>query len=372
MTSADEPFTLQVLSSQGEVIYSARLGSASSATPSKLTREQLALYVGWTMGTLCSDRPSGSSMSIVDPLRTEQELPLEDHKQIEIVRLGQLLDALALNVSSADLRSGLSVNAGGAADMAQFLADTAALNVRILEVMAMEPQPEIQFAYELGQNLWKTGNPQGDVPPEAALAWALSRSRISSVQGSLAAMSVHFPPHAAAVVAASMGRWSEFAEVILKGGQSDKSNLVETMHTYLRRQTGFWLTLLTGTDTTAGLRGSVKVSRRVLQRYGPLLLSTAAVLAVILYVIVTYTSGITKVVTFIVAVGASLGISAKSAGSLIGTLISRELKQPIFRQGEEEAMVWAITTLPPIPISRLARWRLRRRGVEPASGIGQV
>jgi hypothetical protein len=169
-----------------------------------------------------------------------------------------------------------------------------------------------------------------------------------------------------------MGRWSEFAEVVLIGQAGRTEDYAESMLSYLEPQVHLWLTLLAGIDTTAGLRGSVKVSRKVLRRYGPVLLVTAAVLGAVLYLTTAYANGVVKVVASIVAVGASLGISAKGIGSVIGTLISRELKQPIFHQGEEEAMVWAITTLPRVRLSPFAVWRLRRVGVEETSGLGHL
>jgi len=51
--------------------------------------------------------------------------------------------------------------------------------------------------------------------------------------------------------------------------------------------------------------------------------------------------------------------------------VTRELKQPIFRQGEEEAMVWAITTLAPVVLPAPAVWKLRHREVEPTASIGR-
>jgi hypothetical protein len=359
MVSADESLTLQVLSSQGEIIYSARLGTAPSTRPLELTREQLALYAGWTMGVICSDLPTAAPSG---PLLTMQELPQAERKNLELVRLSHLLHALHLDVKPESLLAELS-GGGEKTDDAGFMAGVSQLNGRILAVMAMG-RPEIEVAYQLGQNLWKTGYPRTDISLEQALAEALSRARITSIRESLATLSAHFPPHATAVVAASMGRWSEFAGVVLHESGDDKSNIASTVREYLARQANIWLLLLTGTDTTAGLRRSVAVSRQVFRRYGLLLLCTAAILGAILYLTVTYTSGITKVVTPIVAVGASIGISAKSVGSVIGTLVSRELKQPIFHQGEEEAMVGAITTLPPVALSRMKVWKLRRRGVE--------
>ena len=368
----DEPFTLQVLSAQGEVIYSARLGATAQDTQLDVTPEQLALCAGWTMGVLCSDLPPAAP---ADRLRTIQELPPAQRRVIEFGRLSRLLEALDIGEVLTDSEIGKEAGVAGDPD---FISKADVLNTKILQAIAADPRRETALAYQLGQSIWKTGFPPadtaahlpGDDAARAALLRGLARSRISKIQGSLAALSTRFPPHAAAVVAGSMGRWSDFAEIVLGNPHSGAVDQAKVMRTYLLRQTDVWLIFLAGVDTTAGLRGSVRVSRKVLRRYGPLLLGTAAILGAVLYVTATYASGVTKVVAPIVAVGASLGISARGIGSVIGTLVSRELKQPIFRQGEEEAMVWAITTLPPVSLPAHAKWKLRRTGVEPPASLG--
>jgi hypothetical protein len=83
----------------------------------------------------------------------------------------------------------------------------------------------------------------------------------------------------------------------------------------------------------------------VLRDNGLVLVIPAMLLAVALYLIFTYTSGVATVLTAIAAIAGSLGISARGIGALFGTLFIRDADNPVFRQGEEDAMVSDITTI---------------------------
>jgi hypothetical protein len=83
----------------------------------------------------------------------------------------------------------------------------------------------------------------------------------------------------------------------------------------------------------------------VLRDNGLVLVIPAMLLAVALYLIFTYTSGVATVLTAIAAIAGSLGISARGIGALFGTLSIRDADNPVFRQGEEDAMVSDITTI---------------------------
>src|SRR5258708_14846006 len=95
--------------------------------------------------------------------------------------------------------------------------------------------------------------------PAPALARQLARGRVSNLQEELAILSTQFPPHAAAIVAASLGRWSELAAVTVnttmtrlkKGDRSDV--VAESMSEYLLRQSDLWLMVFTGARSPSGL-----------------------------------------------------------------------------------------------------------------------
>ena len=86
------------------------------------------------------------------------------------------------------------------------------LNLDILCALAATLQ-ESQLAYELGRSLRDTANPPDQHPPELTLSRVFARDRIATLQGWLAELSSELAPPAAVVVAASLGRWSEFAAV---------------------------------------------------------------------------------------------------------------------------------------------------------------
>jgi hypothetical protein len=247
------------------------------------------------------------------------------------------------------------------------------LNLDILCALAATRQ-ETLLAYELGRSLRDTVN-----PPASALSRVFDRDRIATIQGWLAELSSELPPRAAAVVAASLGRWSEFATV------AASTQAAGTMDKYLLRQGDLWLMLLTGARSTSGLlspegyvaagrlalRRSAVIIRGILRHYWPALLVGAAALAAVLYLAITYLGGAAKVWTSIVAIAGSLGITARAVASTIARL-SAEAERPVFAAAEEDAMAWAITTMPPARLRPRQVRQLRRAGIAPSSSLGRV
>ena len=196
-----------------------------------------------------------------------------------------------------------------------------------------------------------------------ALSKVFDRDRIATLQGWLAELSSDLPPHAdlssglpaqaAAVVAASLGRWSELAAVTAHTTRArlkdrGRTEVAKTMYEYLLRQGDLWLGLLTGARSTSGLlspdgyvaagelalRRSAAIIRRILQRYWPALLVGAVALGGILYLAVTYLGGAAKVWTSIAAIAGSLGITARAIASASARLAA-EAERPIFAMAEE-------------------------------------
>ena len=358
--------------------------AASAASP---TAEQLALEAGWTMAVLygkIKPIPTGE----VPGLPTANELQPADRRKLESARLGHLLRRLAAmpRFAGSSLPTKVPAPDGDEEAWEQALRK---LNLDILCALAATRQ-ETQLAYELGRSLRDTANPQDQHPPNLTRSRVFARDRIATLQGWLSELSSAFPPQTAAVVAASLGRWGEFAMITagtssaqLKSG--GRIELAETMYQYLLRQGDLWLMLLTGAYSTFGLLSpdgyvaagelaltrSATIIRRVLKHYWAALLVAAIALGAILYLAVTYLGGAAKVWTSITAIAGSLGITAQAVASTTARLAA-EAERPVFAMAEEDVMAWAITTMPPLRLNRSSVRQLRKAGIAPTSSLGRI
>jgi len=355
-----------------------------------LTTIQLALHAGWTMAVLygnLQDQPA-----TIPELRTINELQPQQRRELELTRLHYLLQQLTSipAIGSANLMAKVP----GSATDDQFNVKLSDLHLTILETLTAGP-PDTLLAYQLGRSLRDTANPplgqaQGGKPPAPALEQQLRRDRIAKLQEWLATLGRQLPAHAAAVVATSLGRWSEFAAVALGTNShlksSDRTDVEAAICTYLLPQGDTWLMLLIGARSTAGLlspeayvaaaeealRRSARSARQVLQHYWFAVVMAAAALGGVLYLAISSLGGAAKVWTSIAALGTSLGISANSIASTTRKLAA-EAERPVFAMAEEDAMAWAVTTMPPdVDINRPGVRKLRKAGVAPPSTLGRV
>ena len=361
--------------------------TAQAAAAGGPTAEQLALEAGWTMAVLygkIEPIPRGQFPG----LPTANELQPADRRKLESDRLGHLLRLLAAMPGFAGSSLPTEVPAPDANEEAWEQA-LRRLNLDILCALAATRQ-QTQLAYELGRSLRDTANPPDQHPPTLAQSRVFARDRIAALQGWLAELTSQFPPQTAAVVATSLGRWSDFATIAagtsgarLKSG--DHTKLAETMYKYLLRQGDLWLMLLTGAYSTSGLlslegyvaagelalRRSATIIRGVLKHYWAALLVGAIALGAILYLAVTYLGGAAKVWTSIAAIAGSLGITVQAVASTTARLAA-EAERPVFAVAEEDVMAWAITTMPPLRLGRRGVRQLRKAGIAPTSSLGRV
>jgi hypothetical protein len=357
--------------------------------PAPLTTIQLALYAGWTMAVLYGNLPDQPTE--IPELRTVNELQPPQRRELELARLRYLLKQLARvpAIAQADLTPKIPASA----DSVEFNGEIADLHLTVLKALTAGP-PDPLLAYQLGRSLRDTVNPPvarapAATAPTSALAQQLRRDRIAKLQEWLATLAQGLPPHAAPVVATSLGRWSEFAAVTLgtnsKLMSGDQTGIETEMRKYLLPQGDTWLMLLTGARPTAGLlspeayvaaaedalRRSARSVRQVLQHYWLAVVIAAAALGGVLYLVISNLGGAAKVWTSIAAVGTSLGISANSIMSTTRRLAA-EAEQPVFAMAEEDAMAWAVTTLPPaVNLSYRGARQLRKAGVAPPGSLGR-
>jgi hypothetical protein len=95
-----------------------------------------------------------------------------------------------------------------------------------------------------------------------------------------------------------------------------------------------------------------------------------AALGGILYLAETYLGGASKVWTSIGAIACSPGVSGQTVASRSACLAT-EAGKPVFTMSEEDAMAWAITTLPPASFTFRGVRGLRRAGIQPTASLSR-
>lgn len=366
-----------------------------------LSAVQLALYAGWTMALLYGTIPAVPAGRPAE-LPTVHELDPPARRKLELTRLRHLLTALLPGFANmGDLDQ--IPTADGSENDEQRLSALRLLNVAILTALTAEPA-QVELAYELGRSLRDTANPpdlpQGAAPrePQGTIAYQLAHERIAKLQEWLAVLSEAFPGQATAVVAGSLGRWSDFATMAfgslgtttrrirskLRAG-SGRDRIEAEMRSYLLAQGDVWLMLLTGEETTPGLltpegyvaageaalHRSGVIVRSVIRHYWAALLLVAAALGGILYLAVTYLGGAGKVWTSIAAIACSLGVSAQTVAAKTSRLAS-EAGKPVLTMSEEDVMAWAITSLPPASFTFRGVRDLRKAGIAPTASLTRL
>jgi hypothetical protein len=370
-----------------------------------LNAAALALYAGWTMAVLFGTINTAANR--LSELPTVNELAPEQRRELEQTRLRHLLTDL-LSDEFAGLATLDQMPVGddedaGAPQLLQSPRETRknallTLNLQILTALT-DSQPEIQLAYQLGRSLRDTANPPNGTPK--GLAVQLSHSRIAKLQEWLAILAPEFPKLTTAVVAASLGRWSDLAAVTVVDDEpagakvrrlfrprlprSDKrETIAEQMVSFLLPQGDAWLMLLIGELETSGLltpEGYVTAGESALRRTGAIvrsiirhywfgLLCVLAALFGALFLASRYLEGGGKVWTSIAAIVGACGVSAQTIASTASRLVS-EAERPVFAMAEEDALAWAVTTLPPLDLSFTGVRHLRRAGVAPTASLSR-
>ncbi len=350
---------------------------------------QLALYAGWTMAVLYGTIPLAPA-NRPSQLPTVNELAPEERRELELARLRHLLTGLLPDFADSATIAGVP---RGDDDQQQRIrrSKLESLNLAILTALTAT-RPELQLAYELGRSLRDTANPPGG---DADLGTQLDRQRIAKLQDWLVTLSPEFPPLTAAVVAGSIGRWSDLASVTVEtsGTTQEASRLpsrraqppsAETMYAYLLQQGDIWLMVLIGELQTSGLltpegyisageaalRRSAAIVRGILRHYWFGLLCVAVALGGTLFLAARYLEGAGKVWTSIACIVGALGVSVQTVASTSARLAA-EAERPVFGMAEEDAMAWAITTMPPLTLPARTIRRLRRAGVAPMTSLGR-
>jgi hypothetical protein len=237
-----------------------------------------------------------------------------------------------------------------------------------------------------------------------ALLKQLSRARVSKIQEWLSTLGPYLPTDSAAIVSASIGRWSDLITTIFvhgpKGkpwvmgppgklrafsGQSELQVAGELTQSLLP-QGDAWINMLVGAESSQGLltpEGLVaageaalgrtaRIVKRIAVHYWFVLLILAVALAAALYFASRDLSGAGKIWTQIAAVAGALGITARGISNTM-TRLSEDAEKPIFGAEKIDAMAWAVTTIPDqLKLSMRGVRALRRSGIPPSGPMGRL
>ena len=367
----------------------------------RLSHVQLALYAGWTMAVLYGSI-TGARADRLTLLRTVNELAPPQRRSVELARLRNILSSLLPRADGWAVLFEIPVGEDPTETQTR-RSELELLNLELLtELTAMRPQ--LQLAYELGRSLRDTAN-----PPDGSddLRTLLRRGRVAKLQEWLVTLAPEFPRLAGAVVAGSVGKWSDLAAVTIgtDGADTDGADqslrslprlprlprqdrrdpIAESMRAYLLQQGDVWLMVLMGELETRGLltpegyvaageaalRRTGAIVRGILRHYVVFLLGVAAATGGALFLAARYLEGAGKVWTSIAAILGGLGISAQTIASTLSRLAA-EAEKPVFAMSEDDAMAWAITTIPPLRnLSFRAVRHLRRANVAPTASLGR-
>lgn len=367
-------------------------GNADSTSPRPESAAiPLAIDIGWTIAVIfgqakpdsANDRPP-----VNDRLPTEHELAPAARINLEVVRINALLVRLdALLPASPDpkrKRPTVQLKSGGEEES---LSDA---NLAILEWLACAGR-EYSVAYQLGRSLRDTAAPPvRESAMQTALVTQLSRGRVSRLQEWLATVAPYLPADSAAVVSASIGRWSDLISTIFlpstpgKPRESPKTVATELTRALLP-QGDAWINLLVGAESAealltpeglvaageAALGRAARIVRRIAVHYWFVLLVLIIAVAAAVYFASRDLGGAGKIWTQIASVAGGLGITAKGASNTL-TRLSEDAEKPIFGAARIDAMAWAITAIPAdLKLNRPGVKALRRAGIPPSGPMGR-
>lgn len=378
-------------------------GNADSTSPRpESVAIPLAIDIGWTMAVIFGQPKPAAAHGrppVDDRLPTEHELAPAARVNLEVVRVNALLarlDAL-LPPSPGQKRTRPAVQLKSGSE-AKTLGDA---NLEILEWLACAGR-EYSVAYQLGRSLRDTA-----APPERAgaahdaLLTQLSRQRVSRLQEWLFTLVPYLPADSAAVVSASIGRWSDLITTIFVPSTPGKLRRARDQGTFrqarpsapqvaaeltksLLPQGDAWINLLVGAESAgrlltpeglvaageAALGRTARIIKKIAVHYWFVLLVLVIAVAAAVYFANRDIHGAGKIWTQIAAVAGGLGITAKGTSNTL-TRLSEDAEKPILGAAKIDAMAWAVTVIPAdLKLNRPGVRALRRAGIPPPGPMG--
>jgi hypothetical protein len=334
-----------------------------------------------------------------DPIHlpSEHELAQGQRRELELDRTHALIERLKPYLAAESVTMLGTVECANPPTQAELLD----VNFAVLKALACTDR-QLELAYELGRSLRDTANPPvaqnapGEAQLEIALKAQLSHRRVEKLQEWLSTLSKDLAPDSAAIVGASVGRWSDFTATVLeksspgslrwrRTGVNSKPGVVSRTISALLGQGDVWLNVLTGTETTAGLLTpeayvaageaalgrTARIVRRVVFHYWVAFVLLACALGAVIWLAANDLSGAGRVWTQIAAVAGALGVSTKGIANGV-VRMSGAAEKPIYQAEKLDAMAWAVTTLPRVKLNNRGVRALRRSGIQRSRPLGPV
>jgi hypothetical protein len=343
-----------------------------------------AFGLGWLMAKLFDSRRRAGVSDRVPPFDKTVQLPLVadldffDLLKFLVTDLHDLLAAYP-GVSDADVQAEAAKRPGTPEpfDQGTFDAAVGVLHLTVLDNLA-DDDPQLN-AYQLGLALsdmcWLATSAAG---PDTFMGM-FKRDQVAIMQTWLDGAGAAIPPSAASIVGQSLSKWADWADVNapqIRATANVWAATPEVVTGALRVQGEVWHSVLTADPNvsldpgmgawaqagSATARAVGKVTGSILRRFWPVVVLTAAMLAGLLYLVISNLSGASQTWASLVTVGAVLG----AGGASLGTGVSRALSGigfEIWSSAKLDAQAWNITWLPAMQQGTVQRTKLDARGV---------
>jgi hypothetical protein len=283
------------------------------------------------------------------------------------------------DISDADVQAEAAKRPGTAEpfDQGRFDAAVGTLHLAILDQLA-DDDPQLN-AYQLGLALsdmcWLATQ---DAGPDIFIGM-FKRGQVAAMQTWLNGAGAAIPPLAASIVGQSLSKWADWTDVNapqIRATATAWAASPEVVIGALRVQGEVWHSVLTadpdvsldpamGAWVQAGsaiARAVRKVTGSILRRFWPLLLLSAALLAGLLYLVISNLSGAAQTWASLVAVVAVVGAGGAGLGSGVSSALGG-VGFEIWNAAKLDAQSWNITWMPALPQGAVQRAKLDGRGV---------
>lgn len=278
------------------------------------------------------------------------------------------------------LRPGITVAGIGAPGDDGYQSRVLSLHLNLLEDLTVVGRPQ-GAAYSLGTSLASICN---EPHSKERFAEAFASQQLAVMQGWLSDIAGSFAPtKTPQVVAQSLDHWSAWLAV--DPVQTWTAGTLATVQAAVRHQGEHWRSLLVGaTDPAEGLspaawvqagqtalRRAGGVLRGLLARFWVPILMIVAITAGAVLLGIHYGRGTAKVWTSLVSAAAGMGLTGKSIQSGLKRLASSK-ERPLVDLAEVDAMSWAATWLPNLPVGRVDAYKLRSVDTSPPRRPGRA
>jgi len=338
-----------------------------------------AFTVGWLIAELHGPKTTAGRAAARGPLPTVNELGRADHIELALQQLDALLlqplgAAVAPHGSDRPVSTTTLHNLGKAHpfDPAAFCAAVEQIHTDLLIRLTVADR-RLGSAYILGRSLFDTC---WLARTRADFVEKFNKYRLSNLQSWLGDLAGGLQPLSAAAVSQSLGHWAAWVEEV--NDQATWDRYGPSVQRAARAQGEHWRALLAG-DTSpkslltpeafveageAALRRAVTILRGIVVHFWAPLLIITLLTAVSVAIVLADAAGTARVWGSLVTLAAGFGVTAKSAQSTAKSLAS-EASAPLLQATQADAIGWAVTWLPDVPLTSQQAAALRKRGVAP-------